>query len=150
MASQRTCDPALGDDSGAGQVRFTVGTDLCAVTDVEASMRTFGDRYLRRIYTPREIEECERRADPGPAFAGRFAAKEAVFKSLHSSDPIADWKTIEVESTPGGWCEVRLTGAMRELAQQRKVSYLSLSISHEREYAHAIAIATISTGPQTP
>jgi holo-[acyl-carrier protein] synthase len=131
-------------------VSFTVGTDLCAIDDVEESMRRFGEKYLRRVYTPSEIAECERRAEPGPAFAGRFAAKEAVFKSLHSEDPIADWKTIEVESTPGGWCEVRLTGAMQRLARRRNVSHVSLSISHEREYAHAIAIATISTGPQTP
>jgi len=150
VAAQRTCDPALGGTSGGGLVSFTVGTDLCAVEDVEASILRFGDKYLRRVYTPREIAECERRAEPGPAFAGRFAAKEAVFKSLRSSDPIADWKAIEIERTPGGWCEVRLAGAMQELARQRNVSHLSLSISHERQYAHAIAIATISAGPQTP
>lgn len=149
MASQRT-DPALGGSSGAGLVSFTVGTDLCAVEDVEASMLRFGDKYVGRVYTPREIAECERRAEPAPAFAGRFAAKEAVFKSLRSRDPIADWKAIEIERTPGGWCEVRLTGAMEHLARQRNVSHLSLSISHERGYAHAIAIATITAGPQTP
>lgn len=113
-------------------------------------MRRFGTKYLSRVYTPLEIAECERRSEPGPAFAGRFAAKEAVFKSLRSEDPIADWKSIEIEATPGGWCEVRLSGAMQHLARERNVTDLSLSISHEREYAHAIAIATISTGPQTP
>jgi holo-[acyl-carrier protein] synthase len=120
-----------------------VGTDLCAIGDVAASLEHFGDRYLRRVYTEHEAAECTSRSAVAEALAARFAGKEAVLKALRPRDSRPDWRDIEVRRDPAGWCDVVLSGQAAELAAAANVVALSLSITHEREYAQATAIATI-------
>jgi holo-[acyl-carrier protein] synthase len=123
---------------------FRVGTDLCAIEDVARALEHFGERYLRRVYSEHEIAECTSRSAVAEALAGRFAAKEAVLKALRPRDSWAHWRDIEVRRDPAGWCDVVLSGKAAELAEQTNVVALTLSISHEREYAQATAIATIA------
>jgi holo-[acyl-carrier protein] synthase len=67
-------------------------TDIPRVADV---FRRYGDRFLRRVFTEREIAYCTRRRDPVPHLAGRFAVKEATMKALGTghSRGVA-WKDI--------------------------------------------------------
>src|SRR5437016_14035124 len=59
-----------------------LGSDLIDIRRVEAAIARFGDRFLDRIFTETERRRCERRANPGPSYARRFAAKEAAAKAL--------------------------------------------------------------------
>lgn len=120
-----------------------IGTDLCAIADVAAALAHFGQRYLDRVYTEHEIDECTNRSAVAEAFAGRFAAKEAVLKALRPRDFWPDWREIEVRRDPAGWCDVAFSGKAARLAEEANVVAMSLSITHEREYAQATAIATI-------
>ena len=140
--------PEAAGDSRA----VRVGVDLCATADVELAVGRFGDRYLRRVYTEAELAYCNaggtRRFE---RLAARFAAKEATLKALRPSDDGINWRSIEVVRQPAGWCDVRLTGAMAELAQRDGVSAVALSITHEQGLAAAVVVAEVSsTVPSNP
>jgi len=120
-----------------------VGGDLVRVRDIAASISRFGDRYTRRVFTEGEIRYCEQHPQlTVERFAARFAAKEATMKALRPSatDGVA-WQSIEVQATVDGWCEIVLHGAAAALAQRRGIDWLTLTMSHEHEYATATVVA---------
>ena len=124
-----------------------VGTDLCSVSEVSASLEMFGDRYLKRIYTEQEIAYAKSGpAVQGERLAGRFAAKEATLKALRSSTPRPQWRDIEVVRHADGWCELSLTGSAAELARLRGVHSFALSLSHDSGVATAVVVAECSRG----
>ena len=134
-----------------------VGIDLCSVQDVAESVATFGDRYLRRVYTDHELEYCcQDPALTAERLAARFAAKEATVKVLRPRDARPDWRTIEVRRDPGGWCELSLTGGAAQMADDAAIGSLSVSLSHEHGMANAVVVATLidedarATGPAEP
>jgi holo-[acyl-carrier protein] synthase len=128
-------------------IPLRVGLDLTSVKAVSESIRTHGRRYLERVYTPGELQECDTASGPdAERLAGRFAAKEATMKVLRPGDDTPlPWTAIEVHRAPGGSVEVELSGQAAELASASRVGSLSASITHEREFAAAVVVAT--TGP---
>jgi len=116
------------------------------------ALERFGDRYAQRVFTDHEISYCREVSAPASAerFAARFAAKEAAFKALRgtSSDGVS-WRSIEVARSPEGWCEIVLHGAAAELAQRAGIAELTLSMSHERDYAMASVIGRREHGGTT-
>jgi holo-[acyl-carrier protein] synthase len=120
-----------------------VGTDLVEIADVAQSIRRFGEHYMSRVYTSCERSYCVNAGgDAAPHFAARFAAKEAVMKVLRptSSDALT-WKSIEVVRSAAGWCSIRLRGTARILARRAGLGAFAISLSHERHYATAVAVA---------
>jgi holo-[acyl-carrier protein] synthase len=122
---------------------FGVGTDLVLVADVRNSMERFGARYLARVYTPNELNDCLPHTSPAaPArLAARFAAKEAVRKALRIGDTPIDPRTIEVRRHPEGWCSIVLHRNVATLAARAGITDFALSMSHEGEYALAFVVA---------
>jgi holo-[acyl-carrier protein] synthase len=117
-----------------------IGTDIVAVSRIEALIRASGSRFLERWFTPVEIEYCSAKAVPSRHFAARFAAKEAVVKAL----PLAwegplPWRSVEIENEAGGRPVVRLSGDLLEAAREAGVDAVRISMSHCDEYATAIA-----------
>ena len=122
-----------------------VGTDLVLVSRVAASIARFGDRFIGRMFTRDEIAYCTRDArTSAERYAARFAAKEATLKVLRPDQHWFDWRTIEVVRTTGGWCEIALHGAARQLAENAKIESFSLSMSHEGDYATAVVVGTVA------
>lgn len=123
-----------------------VGVDLCAIEDVAFAVDRFGSRYTERVYTTDEIAYCDAGADRRTErFAARFAAKEATLKALRLGEDGLDWRSIEVVRQPAGWCEIRLSGAMAELARRSGVQSLALSLTHEQGLAAAVVVAAVSS-----
>jgi len=116
--------------------RTRVGIDLVQVTRITASVEAFGERFLRRIFTPREIAYARNLPD---SLAARFAAKEAAKKAL-ALDGVG-WTEIEVVRQPSGACELELHGAARTAADAIGAHDLALSMSHEGDFATAIVVA---------
>ncbi len=124
---------------------WRVGTDLCSVSAVAESVERFGERYLRRIYTDRELTYClEAPCRSAERLAARFAAKEATIKVLRPRNWWPDWRTIEVRKDPGGWCDLRLTGSAARLAAEAGIVLLDVSMSHEDGVATAVVIAQLA------
>lgn len=119
-----------------------VGADIARVDDVSASVARFGDRYLRRLFTPHEIASCTG-APPvvAASLAARFAAKEATIKVLRPVAAAPGWRTIEVCQHPSGWCELRLTGEAAALAAAADIKDLAVSLTHDGDLAAAVVLA---------
>ncbi len=136
--------PAVPEIAAVGDFAV-LGADVVEIAQVAHSIRTFGDRYLNRVFTPRELAYClDGVRAPEPHLAARFAAKEAVFKALRAGEVPFDWRWIEVDRKKDGACGVRLHGGMRSLAHRRGVGPLSLSMSHDGAYAIAVVLGAAS------
>jgi holo-[acyl-carrier protein] synthase len=120
-----------------------VGIDLASSESIRESIREHGSHYLERVYTEGELRDC--RADEGVdplRLAARFAAKEATLKVLRPTDDAIPWRAIEVLRDPGGWVELRLSGAAAALAEAAGLTDFSVSLTHEGEMAAAVVIAS--------
>ena len=126
-----------------------VGIDLVRVADIASSIARFGDRYVERVFTAGERSYCDADgARSAERFAARFAAKEATLKVLRpSAHDGVDLRSIEVRQVSEGACEIVLFDAALELAQRAGVVELSLSMSHEHEYATAMIVARLLALP---
>jgi holo-[acyl-carrier protein] synthase len=122
-----------------------VGIDLVSVQSVREAMAAHGDRYLARVYTRRELEDCRAPAGLDPKrLAARFAAKEAAFKALRVGDQAVAWLDVETRRDSSGWVKLILSRSAADIAARSGITDLSLSITHERECAAAVVIAEIS------
>jgi holo-[acyl-carrier protein] synthase len=125
-------------------VTVLVGTDIQAIDEVEESLKTFGDRYVRRIYTNQEIEDSSNHAGGlARALASRFAAKEAVFKILGDGELPATWKDVEVRRLESGFPMIVLHGVAADLAAKRGFTSIFLSLSQGSEVATAVVVAEL-------
>jgi holo-[acyl-carrier protein] synthase len=122
------------------QMALSVGLDLVCTDSVQAAIREHGDRYLQRIYTDGELRDCA--GDP-TRLAARFAVKEATMKALGRDDEPIAWTSIAVDSDHAGRPSVQLTGAAAELARQRGITDLAVSLTHEGPLAAAVVLAEV-------
>ncbi len=120
-----------------------LGIDIIKVDRIRASIERFGARFSNRVLT-----EAERRyvRDRPETFAGRWAAKEAVSKVLGLGVRGIGWKDIEVERLPTGQPAIRLHGRAAERADQLGMGRIAVSITHESDFAVAIAFGVRTAG----
>ncbi len=103
----------------------------------------YGDKFIKRVFTPVEIEYCQGRKRCIEHLAGRFAAKEAVMKVLGTGlRRGVNWTDIEIVNEPSGRPRVTLTGRCREIAEEKNLSEILISISHIATHAIASAVAS--------
>lgn len=116
-----------------------VGTDIIEIERIEKSIERYGSKFLDRIFSAEEQEYCLRHKESARHFAGRFAGKEAVVKSLGTGfrDGIG-WLDIEILNDPQGKPMVLLSNELRETFSHPRIH---LSISHCRTYATAFAVS---------
>jgi holo-[acyl-carrier protein] synthase len=155
MASRRPADPADEDDLPDGVVApasmiatpppgtTELGIDIIRVSRIADSLTRFGERFTRRILTPAEAAYVRNRPE---TLAGRWAAKEAVSKVLGLGVRGVGWRDIEIERLPTGQPAVRLHGRAGRRAEQLGMGRVAVSISHEAEYAVAIAYGLRTAG----
>ncbi len=122
-----------------------VGIDLVAVQTIREAIDAHAERYLHRVYTERELDDCASMTGvDAERLAGRFAAKEATVKVLRPGDVGLPLSEIEVRRHEGGWAELALSGRAAELAAAQRLADFTLSISHEAGFATAIVIASVA------
>ncbi len=136
--------PAPGREERRPVPALAVGVDLVEIPRVERALNRHGERFLRRVFTPAEVIYSRGRA---PELAARFAAKEAVAKALGVGMRIlapdgVEWHEVEVLGDWRGRPEVYLHGRAARRAAQLGLTQWAVSLSHEREYAVALVVAT--------
>ena len=132
------------EDSGLVPAGTTeLGIDIIRVDRIRAALTRFGSRFAGRVLTPAERRYVRDRPE---TFAGRWAAKEAVSKVLGLGVRGIGWRDIEIERLPTGQPAVRLHGRAAARAGQLGMERIALSISHEAEYAVAIAFGVRTAG----
>lgn len=138
--------PSEGASIPAGLVPAAtteVGIDIIKVARIRAALERFGPRFSKRVLT--ELEQRYVRGRP-ETMAGRWAAKEAVSKVLGLGVRGIGWRDIEIERMPTGQPAVRLHGRAAARAEQLGMERIAVSITHESEYAVAIAFGVRTAG----
>lgn len=120
-----------------------LGIDIIRVERIRSTLQRFGERFARRVLTDRERRYVRDRPE---TLAGRWAAKEAVSKVLGLGVRGIGWQDIEIERMPTGQPAVRLHGRAAARAEQLGMGRIAISISHEREFAVAIAFGIRTAG----
>lgn len=119
-----------------------VGVDIVEIDRVARILEKYGDRFLKRVFTEREVEYAFRsRVKVSERLAGRFAVKEAVMKVLGTGKSSGIlWKDIETVRGPGGKPEVILHGRARDHSESQGISDVIASISHDGNRAIGFVI----------
>ncbi len=111
-----------------------IGVDIVSNRRIKEVVDRFGERFLKRIYTPVEIEYCKARADFIACLSARWAGKEAVLKAVYQHTGILlKFSEIEILGDFGKPAKVKL---LREGLEDLN---LLISLSHEKEYSVAVA-----------
>ena len=111
------------------------GVDIIEIERIEGAISRHGSRFLERIYTPDEIQQCAGRA---ASLAARFAAKEAAFKTLGAR---LGWREVEVHRERGGKPRLVLHARAAQVADSLGLKVWSVSLSHSRGNAVAVVVA---------
>ncbi len=117
-------------------MKITCGTDIIEIDRVKESIEELGEKFIKRVFTDKEIEYCEsRKGQKYQHYAGRFAAKEAAFKAISK---ILDnkysvcWKDFEIIDDEQGRPYLNLYNV-----NTKDIESIDISISHCKLYATA-------------
>ena len=117
-----------------------LGVDVVEIPRIEKALSRFGERFLKRILTAREISWLAGRGHFPARVAALFAAKEACAKALGTGLSGLSWQEMEVIHEESGRPVLRLSGAALRRFQALGGQRVHLSLSHERKYAVAVVI----------
>jgi holo-[acyl-carrier protein] synthase len=128
-----------------------IGSDIVECMRIGRMVDQHGEQFLTRVFTEREIQFCQSRKHAMQHFAGRWAAKEAVWKCLGAGGRRgASWTELEIRNDAQGLPRVHVCGTARDRARALRVSDILITVSHCRAYATATAIAVRHTGADLP
>ena len=123
-------------------MKILCGTDIIEISRIRDSIERSGEKFINILFTPAEIEYCEsKRNAKYYHYAGRFAAKEAIFKAV---SPLLEnkfdisWHNAEVINDENGNPEIRFIDI-----KFNKIKNIDISISHWKEYAIATVVAMV-------
>src|SRR3954462_5985754 len=120
-----------------------LGIDIIKIERIAHAIERFGERFAKRVLTEHEQRYVRNRPQN---FAGRWAAKEAVSKVLGLGVRGVGWTEIEIQRLPTGAPVVKLYGRAARRAEQLGMGRIAVSISHEGDYAVAIALGIRTAG----
>jgi len=125
---------------------FGIGVDVVDVARIDRAANRWGDRFLKRVYTQRELEYCRERPLPAEHLAARFAAKEATMKALGTGwTPHVAFKAIEIVREGRRRPQIELNRDMRRMLPANLT--LHVSLSHTRLLATAFVVAALESEP---
>ena len=123
-------------------MEIKIGTDIIEISRIKKSIEETDNKFIERVFTDKEIEYCEsKKTQKYQHYAVRFAAKEAVFKSI--SDKLKnkyeiEWKDIEILNDLSGRPYVKILNS-----KINNIKNIDISLSHCKEYAIASVVVLI-------
>jgi holo-[acyl-carrier protein] synthase len=122
---------------------YGIGTDIIEVERIRGFIAK-GDAFKQRVFTEQEMAYSDSHRDPAPFYAARFSAKEAFVKALGTGFTNGiGFNQIEVYHVELGKPEIRLTGKAKEIAEEKGISRIHVSISHVKEWANAVVVLEV-------
>ncbi len=115
------------------------GIDIIEIHRIQEALDRHGERFLQRVFTQNEIAECRRRAE---SLAIRFAAKEAASKALGTGIGPVGWREVETLHKRSGEPFLVLHGRAQQVAETLGLTTWAVSLSHSRDNAIAVVVAT--------
>ena len=123
-----------------GGILLGLGCDLIEVERIRGVIERHGERFLQRIFTAEERDDCFSVKYPHKHLAARWAAKEAVSKAFTTGvGPYLDWTSVSVYHGERQQPLVRLDAKGEALLRQVGATQVCLSLSHIDAYAMAVA-----------
>jgi len=120
-------------------IAVKTGIDIVEIRRIETLINTHGDKFLNKVFTEHEQEYCDSAANVSEKYAGRFAAKEAIRKALQPFTNATYMPFLDIEILPDEFGLPQVT-IDTHISFRQPFSNISISISHERQYAIANAI----------
>jgi holo-[acyl-carrier protein] synthase len=120
------------------------GVDILEIDRLDSVSPAIRRRFIQRVYTPAEQTIL---GEDNEALAGRFAAKEAVSKALGTGIGFVHWQDIEILDGKYGEPILNLYGNAVKIAERLGLETWSVSISHSRNHAVAVAVVIGRDGP---
>jgi len=118
-----------------------IGVDIAETERFEKIWGRFNGRIAQRILTQNELIEFERRNKPASYLATRFAAKEAAAKALGTGFGCGvGYKSIEINNDKNGKPLLRFLNTALQMADQKRVENVFVSLSDEKHYVVAMVI----------
>lgn len=118
----------------------SVGLDIVQILRITQNVEKYGDRFVSRILGDEELVIYNKRRDGAVFLAGRFAAKEAIIKSFGALLKVRPpYSSLQVLPDDAGVPQLIPSEAIENSLDDRK---LLISITHEKQYAAAVAILT--------
>ena len=109
-----------------------VGVDVAAIPRIAEAQKRFGDRFLQKFLTAREIDYCGGSAE---RWAGRWAAKEAIGKAMPTGVPRPSMRDVEILPSEDGRPHVRVAPTTTLSGRD-----IDVSIAHDGHFAVAVAV----------
>jgi holo-[acyl-carrier protein] synthase len=110
-----------------------IGIDIIEVKRIERSVKKWGDHFLKHVFTDKEIAYSKKYKFPFQHLAGRFAAKEAIYKAVGHKE--LGWKDMEIMNDKDGKPVCKFT-------KKKFSKKVLISLSHSEHYAVANAVVT--------
>lgn len=117
----------------------SVGVDIVEIERVAEVIARWQEKFLQRVYTEAELRYCRGRI---PELAARFAGKEAISKALGTGIRGLAWREMEILPDPLGKPLVTLHARARARAEAIGLTHFAISLSHSRDFAVAMVVAT--------
>ena len=117
------------------------GIDIVEVFRMRDAISKWGDNFLTKVFTEKEIKYSNSKRFAPQHFAARFAAKEAVIKAfgVAKKHPV-NWNDIEIFNDSEGKPIISFSNDALKLKKMKKVSEVVVSMSHSKNYAVASVI----------
>ena len=132
---------------GLGCLRMIlgIGTDLCNIERIEATLARFGDRFRNRVFTPREQAKAEGRRDVAGTYAKRWAAKEACSKALGTGLRMGiSWKDMAVSNLQSGQPVMHVTGwaadRLKSMTPAGHEAIIHVTLTDDHPWAQAFVV----------
>lgn len=120
---------------------YGIGTDIVAVDRFQRFIDEGNTAVIERLFTAAERARCGSRKNAASCLAARFAAKEAFLKAVGTGlrDGLS-WLDLEVSNDALGKPALSLSGKAAELFQEKELTRVHLSMSHDGDNATAMVI----------
>ncbi len=117
-----------------------LGTDIVEISRISRAVSRHGEAFLGRVYTPRELQYAGDGKGRDRRLAGRWAAKEAIRKTLGALLSRVTWKDVEILPGEAGEPVVNLLGETSSRVREMGGIRVRVSISHSGDNAVAVAL----------
>jgi len=120
------------------------GIDIVEVGRVQALKDKWRDRFLKKVFTEKELAYANGKKCAAEHLSARIAVKEALIKAFSNDGKkyLGDWRDIEVSNDKSGRPFVNLYGNFKRVKERRKIKEIMISVSHTHKYAVASVILT--------
>jgi len=120
-----------------------VGVDAVSISEIKRYMEIFGDPFINRTFTEKEVVVSRLSSRPEEYLATRFASKEAVFKAIahFTKRKLFDFRVVETLNEPDGYPVVQMKGELLNLAKEAGITAIHVTMTTEKDFATAFVVA---------